>query len=89
MVSAGQLRKVRTKCGFMRWLIAGERNQPPDGAFTVGVGAHEFGDVADGCGLGLDPGALAATLRAALRAAKVPPGFAHPRAVRERDAALP
>jgi hypothetical protein len=38
-------------------------------------------------GLGLDPAALAATLRAALRAAKVPPGFAHPRAT--RDTAIP
>ncbi len=50
-----------------------ERNQPPNGALTVRVGAHEFGDVPNGRRLGLDPAALAAReARPALRAAKVP-----------------
>ena len=30
-----------------------ERDQPPDSALAVRVGTHEFGDVADGRGLGL------------------------------------
>ena len=35
-----------------------ERNQPPDGAFTVGVGADQLGDMADRRGLGFDLPAL-------------------------------
>jgi hypothetical protein len=60
----------------MRWQagrsINQERNQPPDGAFTVGVGADQFGHAAHRRRLGLDLPALGGQRGAFGPAARLP-----------------